>query len=263
MRLYPDGTKAFIAVHVDDFGVATSTVAMMDSLVAQIQAIYQTTESDMNYYLGMLITRDRTNRTLTISQPGYIDELIDNFTVNTHIRPQTPMIDKSRLPESVSNQLLPPSGQQLYQSKVGCALWAAIGTRPDILHATNLHTRYTKAPRTGDMETLDYLLQYLVAHPDLGITLGGIGGVVLWATVDVSYVSHEDRKSHTGCTLHLGKGSGAFLSRSKKQTVTADSSTVAEFIGTHLVTKEIMWARSLLGEMGYPQIAPTILYENN
>ena len=75
--------------------------------------------------------------------------------------------------------------------------------------------------------------------------------------------AHEDRKSHSGCTLHIGDGSGAFLSRSKKQTVTADSSTVAEFIATHLVAKEIMWARMLLGEMGHIQLEPTVLGEDN
>ena len=57
--------------------------------------------------------------------------------------------------------------------------------------------------------------------------------------------------------------SGGFLSRSKKQTVTADSSTVAEFIATHLVCKEVMWARELLSELGYPQLEPTILGEDN
>ena len=33
--------------------------------------------------------------------------------------------------------------------------------------------------------------------------------------------------------------------------MTADSVTVAEFIATHLVAEEIMWARMQLGEMGH------------
>jgi hypothetical protein len=49
----------------------------------------------------------------------------------------------------------------------------------------------------------------------------------------------------------------------KKQTITADYSTVAEFIAAHLATKEIMWARAMLAELGYPQENPTILYEDN
>ena len=42
-----------------------------------------------------------------------------------------------------------------------------------------------------------------------------------------------------------------------------DSSTVAEFIATHLVCKEVMWARELLVELGYPQLEPTVLEEDN
>ena len=53
------------------------------------------------------------------------------------------------------------------------------------------------------------------------------------------------------------------MSRSKKQTVTMDSSTVAGFIPTHLVCKEVMWARELLSELGYPQLEPTVLGEDS
>ena len=113
------------------------------------------------------------------------------------------------------------------------------------------------------MVTLDRIVDYLVNTPDLGLVLGGHGGVLLFATVDGSFGTHVDRKSHSGYTLHIGVGSGAFLSRSKKQTVTADSSTVAEFIATHLASKDVMWARALLGEMGYAQIVPTVLGEDN
>ena len=87
------------------------------------------------------------------------------------------------------------------------------------------------------MVTIDRVLDYLGNTTELGLVLGGLGGVTLYATVDAFYGTHDDRKSHSGCTLHIGVGSGAFLLRRNKQTVTADSSTVAEFIATHLVAK--------------------------
>ena len=60
------------------------------------------------------------------------------------------------------------------------------------------------------METIDRVLDYLVNTADLGLVLGGLGGVKLYTTVDASYGTHDDRKSHSGCTLHIGVGSGAF-----------------------------------------------------
>ena len=61
------------------------------------------------------------------------------------------------------------------------------------------------------METIDRVLDYLVNTTVLGWVLGGLGGVKLYATVDASYGIHDDRKSHSGWTLHIGIGSGAFL----------------------------------------------------
>ena len=229
----------------------------------RVRSAYNCTESDLGFYLGMKLVRDRVRRTITISQPGYLEDLREEYGITSTQCPMTPMVDKMREPESESNPALDKAGIQLYQSKVGAILWPAMGSRPEVQFATNTHARYTKSPLRGDMDTLDRVLDYLVNTPELGLVLGGHGGVILYATVDASYGTHADRKSHTGCTLHIGKGSGAFMARSKKQTVTADSSTVAEFIATHLAAKEIMWARTLLEEMGHPQLEPTALGEDN
>ena len=74
------------------------------------------------------------------------------------------------------------------------------------------------------------LLQYLVGTPDLGLTFLSQEGVILFATW----------KSHSACSLNIGRDSRAFLSRSKRQTISSESLTVAEFIEEHLATKEIM-----------------------
>ena len=85
----------------------------------------------------------------------------------------------------------------------------------------------------------------------------------MFGTVDASYATHQDFKSHTGFTLHVGRDSGSILTTSKKQKIIADSSAIAEFIGTHLAGKEILWARRILASLGYPQQAPTILFKHN
>ena len=43
-------------------------------------------------------------------------------------------------------------------------------------------------------------LGFLVNFPELGSVLAGLGEVKLDAMADVSYGSHDDRKSHSGCT---------------------------------------------------------------
>ena len=61
----------------------------------------------------------------------------------------------------------------------------------------------------------------------------------------------------------IGRLSASILTLTKKQSITADSSTVAEYIAAHLAAKQIIWARNFLSEVGCPQEGPTTLYEDN
>jgi len=136
-------------------------------------------------------------------------------------------------------------------------------SRPELLYATAILSSKNKGPTTEDLKAVNRVLSYIAGTRDKGLKLFSEDGVTLYATVDAAYACHEDFKSHSGCTLHIGRQSGSIITASKKQKVTADSSTIAEFIATHIITKEIMWARSLLQSLGFPQAQPTILYEDN
>ena len=75
VRLNDDGTKVYVAVHVDDFGIAASNTALKLEAMAAIQEVYNCVEGDLGFYLGMKLVRDRLRRTITISQPGYREDL--------------------------------------------------------------------------------------------------------------------------------------------------------------------------------------------
>ena len=44
-------------------------------LVLTRVAIYQCVEGDLDFYLGLQVVRDRVRRTITISHPGYLDDV--------------------------------------------------------------------------------------------------------------------------------------------------------------------------------------------
>ena len=94
----------------------------MKEVVAQIRAIYQCAEGDLDFYLGMKVVRDRAKRTITISQPGYLDDLRAEYGITSTKGPLTPMVDKPREPEPETNPRLNTAGIQLYQSKVSPTL---------------------------------------------------------------------------------------------------------------------------------------------
>ena len=73
-KLNGDGTKVYIVVHGDDFGIAASNKSLTKEVIDQIKAIYQRVEGDLDFYLGMQVVNDRVERTITISQPGCLDD---------------------------------------------------------------------------------------------------------------------------------------------------------------------------------------------
>ena len=165
--------------------------------------------------------------------------------------------------KSKSSNLWNEKGIKDYQSRVGSVLYIAMHSRPDILFATSTCTTKTKNPTNHDVQAINRIISYLVGTKDLSLKLGSNEGIVLYGTVDASYATNDDSRSHTGYTLYIGKDTGAVMATSKKQKIIADSSTIAEFIATHIVAKEILWCRRLLFSLGYPQMEPTILFEDN
>ena len=146
--------------------------------------------------------------------------------------------------------------QVLFQEKFGSVLYLASQTRSDLLYAVGQLSRRSNKCTARDMKAADRLLDYIRQTPGLGLTLGSSSGSLdIHAYVDASYNCYADSKSHTGVAIKLGDDSGAFFTMSKKQSITADSTTVAEFIGTHSCCQKILWAQNLLAELGYhPQI---------
>ena len=50
---------------------------------------------------------------------------------------------------------------------------------------------------------------------------------------------------------------------SRRQRLVALSTPEAEYIALYETTKAISWARQLLGEVGFTQTEPTVVYEDN
>ena len=61
----------------------------------------------------------------------------------------------------------------------------------------------------------------------------------------------------------MGENTGVFHARSNKQTMVTLSSTEAETYAAVEATKDIVYFRAILEELGFPQLQPTPLYVDN
>jgi hypothetical protein len=136
-------------------------------------------------------------------------------------------------------------------------------TRDDIKFCLAYLTISMKQATQHHMSQAIRCLSYLIHTPLLGKTLGGSTSVTLWCSSDASYATHPDRKSHFGITMHLGLHSGAFHAVSKKAKIMALSSTEAEYVALFESSKLISWARQFLHDLGFAQLEPTLVFEDN
>ena len=259
-----------VGTHVDDNMVAATSVALRDEFLREIGDLYTiTTVIDPTMFLGITISRDRERNTLEISQPQYIQSLLEKHDIPLVEKnpPSTPMVCIDTDPTSpvIPSPYLPISAITTYQSRIGGLLYLAIMTRPDILYAVITLSQHTQSPTEHDMAAVERLLRYVAGTIDLTMKYNKStsSDLQLSAYADASYNVHHDNKSHSGLLVCLGTYSAPLLYSSKKQTITADSSTVAELIAAHAVTKELQWTINMLQELGFSLPTTPILHQDN
>ena len=80
--------------------------------------------------------------------------------------------------------------------------------------------------------------------------------------VDAAYGNNPDkRRSTTGYAFTFC--GGTIVYKSKAQSITALSSTEAEFIAAVTAAKTARYIRSILADLGFPQDGPTPIYDDN
>ncbi|CAG7730436.1 unnamed protein product, partial [Allacma fusca] len=106
------------------------------------------------------------------------------------------------------------------------------------------------------------VLRYLKGTANMGITYHNSGDMQLMTYTDSDYARDKLSRNSTSGYLLMLNGSAITWS-SQKQPCIALSSTEAEYIALSSGSREIVWLRSFLKELGFPQNNPTpILVEN-
>ena len=132
-------------------------------------------ERSLGYWglLGLAIERDRTARTLYISQRSYIELIIRCFNLED-AKPLTIPIDPNTL---LSKDQCPATeeGKEImknvpYRKVIGALNWVAVGSRPDIAFIISQLAQFMENPRKTHWEAVKRVLRYLKGTKDLKLT---------------------------------------------------------------------------------------------
>jgi hypothetical protein len=211
--------------------------------IKQLQERYTITGGhDLQWFLGMEIIRNRSNRKIQLSQSAYATK-ISQLADKKSIRHNTPM---AVVELQSHNGAASMSEIRRYQRKIGSLLFAAVTTRPDISFATSRLARFLMNPSEAHHDAADRVLLYLENTSSFALELGG--GSDLLVASDASFADNTiDRKSSQGYTIQLF--GGLIDWKANKQNTVTTSTTEAELLALSQVAKETMFIRRLLNEL--------------
>ena len=262
--------KSIIGTHVDDLGCATNTDELL-RIKAHLEISFGGTvkfqTGDKFIWLGLTCTRDRIEKSITLSQEVYIvNALQDKF--NPHRLPvkNTTTPARSNLFEFDKST---PSGELdiPFLSKIMSLAFLANMTRPDILTALSALSTRVNCTNNSDYDKLDRIWRYVYSTKHLNIVLKP-ESLVIHGISDASYAGNSDRKSQSGIILSLGfdgtsnNVTGNVYSSSKKQKTVVTSACEAEVVAQAECLKYVMWLRYLMEELGHGS-ATSIIHQDN
>ncbi|CAI7815707.1 unnamed protein product [Closterium sp. NIES-53] len=118
---------------LDDLVLATADTEALAHVKSELQKRHTCTDlGELTSYLGLRITRDRAQRTITLTQSHTVQQVLQRFGF-TYSSPQsTPLPTGHSLSAPPSDESVEPS--RPYPGLVGCLMYLMTCTRPDLAY---------------------------------------------------------------------------------------------------------------------------------
>ncbi|CAI7765045.1 unnamed protein product [Closterium sp. NIES-53] len=221
----------YVLAYVDDLVFATADTEALTLSKSELQKRHTCTDlGELRSYLGLQITRDRTRRTITLTQSHMVHQVLERFGFQYSSPQPNPLSTSHSLSAPPSNESVEPSGP--YPELVGCLMYLMACTRPDFAYPLSLVARYEALGRHQKVhgDAAKRVLRYLCSTSGMGLVLGGY-------------------------TFSLGSGSA--LWRATRSSSVLCSSCEAEIYAGAMAAQELRWLTYLLSDLGeQPRLPP-------
>ncbi|CAI7857710.1 unnamed protein product [Closterium sp. NIES-53] len=253
----------YVLVYVDDLVFATGDPKALAHVKSELQKRHTCTDlGELTSYLGLRITRDRAQRTITFTQSHMVQQVLQRFGF-TYSSPQsTPLPTGHSLSAPPSDESIEPSGP--YPELVGCLMYLMTCTRPHLAYPLSLLARYVAPGRHRKVhwDAAKRVLRYLCSTSGMGLVLGGRARVVLTGHADASWVDDlATQRSSQGYNFILGSGSVSH--RSTRSSSVLSSSCEVEIYAGAMAAQDLRWLTYLLTDLGEAPRSPPVLYVDN
>nr|GEY10045.1 retrotransposon protein, putative, Ty1-copia subclass [Tanacetum cinerariifolium] len=202
----------FLILYVDDILIMGNNIPMLQSVKTYLGRCFAMKDlGEAAYILGIKIYRDRS-RLIGLCQSAYIEKIIKRYCMENSKRRSIPMKEKLKLSKS-QGASTPAELKRMqnvsYALAVGSFMYAMRCTRPDVVFAQNVTSRFQQNPGDIHWTTVKNILKYLRNTKDMFLVYGGDLKRELRVScyTDAGYLTDaDDLKSQTGYVFVLNGG---------------------------------------------------------
>ncbi|XP_062085779.1 secreted RxLR effector protein 161-like [Humulus lupulus] len=135
----------------------------------------------------------------------------------------------------------------MYRQLIGSLIYLTL-TRPDILYAVGVASRYMHHPKKPHLEAVRRMLRYVKDTINYGLVYKKGDEVKIVGYCDTDYAGDYDtRRSSTGYVFKLGSGAVSWCN--KTQPTVSLSTTEAEYRAATMAAQESMWLIQLMKDL--------------
>jgi hypothetical protein len=207
----------------------------------------------VNYFLGVRIIRNHTNHSIALIQDVYISKVLKKYGMENY-KPAATLIETSALNAMVANTSQATKAEILeYQSRIGSLTYLATQTRPNIAFTRSILSRFLVNPLKDHINSVGRVLQYIAGTKNLAIVYSGSAiqdpdNSELHGYSDSDFAGDiKYRKSTSGYVFFFA--GGVISCQLKRQTITALSTTEAEYYALYKAVIEAAWLRYVYKEL--------------
>ncbi|KAH9748380.1 protein kinase domain-containing protein [Citrus sinensis] len=246
--------RALLSLAAVKAGNDAAEVSRIKDFLAQ--KFYIKALGKLKYFLGIEVTRSSCG--IFLSQRKYALDILKDVGLLAGRVSHFPMEQQLRLSSTDDELLSYPSS---YRRLVGRLIYLTI-TRPDIVFAVHVLSRFMREPRTTHMDAAIRVLRYLKGSPSKGILLSSTSDLHIRGYCDADWGScPTTRRSVTGYCTFLGDSPISW--KTKKQNVVSRSTAEAKYRSLADLSCELQWLKALFADLGHLQHDPMTVYCDN
>lgn len=242
----------YLCIYVDDGLILARDRRDIQQVIKQLKQVFNIRVVQNTTFVGLEI--EKIENGFLIHQESFALRILERFKMQDCSTVTAPLPTGHKLTELSEDD---KSVDCPYREAIGSLLYLAANTRPDLLHAVTLLSKFSSDPKEKHWAALKRVMRYLKGSLSKGLCFQKQDNLRITVYTDSDHASDvQSRKSITGSIALISGGPVTF--RSTQQGLVASSTTEAEYIAAAETLKDIIWITFFMKELDISHDKPTL-----